>query len=52
MWGLFMNRYVFPGADASCPLYWDIEQLERSGFEVRSVEVGVLERPDIMRSIS
>lgn len=38
IWGLFMNRYVFPGADASCPLYWDIEQLERSGFEVRSVE--------------
>lgn len=38
IWGLFMNRYVFPGADASCPLYWDIEQVERSGFEVRSVE--------------
>jgi cyclopropane fatty-acyl-phospholipid synthase-like methyltransferase len=37
VWGLFMNRYVFPGADASCPLYWDVEQLERSGFEVRSV---------------
>lgn len=36
-WGLFMNRYVFPGADASCPLYWDIEQLERGGFEVHSV---------------
>lgn len=38
VWGLFMNRYVFPGADASCPLYWDVEQLERSGFEIRSVE--------------
>jgi cyclopropane fatty-acyl-phospholipid synthase-like methyltransferase len=37
-WGLFMNRYVFPGADASCPLYWDVEQLERAGFEVTSVE--------------
>jgi len=37
VWGLFMNRYVFPGADASCPLYWDVEQLERSGFEIRSV---------------
>ncbi|CAD7940417.1 unnamed protein product [Amoebophrya sp. A120] len=37
LWGLFMNRYVFPGADASCPLYWDVEQLERSGFEIRSI---------------
>eukprot|EP00391_Amoebophrya_sp_Ameob2_P012481 CAMPEP_0178984338 /NCGR_PEP_ID=MMETSP0795-20121207/1545_1 /TAXON_ID=88552 /ORGANISM="Amoebophrya sp., Strain Ameob2" /LENGTH=512 /DNA_ID=CAMNT_0020675181 /DNA_START=156 /DNA_END=1694 /DNA_ORIENTATION=+ len=36
-WGLFMNRYVFPGADASCPLYWDIDQVERAGWEVRSV---------------
>merc|ERR1712087_127766 len=38
VWGLFMNRYVFPGADASCPLYWDVEQVERAGWEVRSVE--------------
>jgi cyclopropane fatty-acyl-phospholipid synthase-like methyltransferase len=38
IWGMFMNRYVFPGADASCPLYWDVEQLERSGFEIRSIE--------------
>ncbi|CAD7942131.1 unnamed protein product [Amoebophrya sp. A25] len=37
LWGLFMNRYVFPGADASCPLYWDVEQVERAGFEVRSI---------------
>lgn len=36
-WGIFMNRYVFPGADASCPLYWDAEQLERAGFEIHSV---------------
>ena len=33
-WGLFMAKYVFPGADASCPLNWVIEQLERAGFEV------------------
>lgn len=38
VWGLFMNKYIFPGADASCPLGWDIEQLERSGFEVHSVD--------------
>lgn len=33
-WGLFMNKYVFPGADASCPLYWDVEQLERAGIYI------------------
>eukprot|EP00448_Togula_jolla_P039158 CAMPEP_0170621918 /NCGR_PEP_ID=MMETSP0224-20130122/28853_1 /TAXON_ID=285029 /ORGANISM="Togula jolla, Strain CCCM 725" /LENGTH=457 /DNA_ID=CAMNT_0010948201 /DNA_START=62 /DNA_END=1435 /DNA_ORIENTATION=+ len=37
-WGLFMSRYIFPGADASTPLNWYIEQLERAGFEVHSVE--------------
>ena len=26
-WGLFMSRYIFPGADASTPLYWYIKQL-------------------------
>lgn len=38
IWGLFMGRYIFPGADASCPLYWVIEQVERAGFEVHRVE--------------
>ncbi len=38
VWGLFMNKYIFPGADASCSLAWDIEQLERSGFEINKVE--------------
>jgi len=37
-WGLFMSRYIFPGADASTPLNWYIYQLELAGFEVRSVE--------------
>eukprot|EP00413_Alexandrium_margalefii_P049074 CAMPEP_0204609142 /NCGR_PEP_ID=MMETSP0661-20131031/60734_1 /ASSEMBLY_ACC=CAM_ASM_000606 /TAXON_ID=109239 /ORGANISM="Alexandrium margalefi, Strain AMGDE01CS-322" /LENGTH=458 /DNA_ID=CAMNT_0051620769 /DNA_START=72 /DNA_END=1448 /DNA_ORIENTATION=+ len=37
-WGLFMSRYIFPGADASTPLNWYIRQLEVAGFEVRSVE--------------
>jgi len=37
-WGLFMSRYIFPGADASTPLYWYIKQLELAGFEVHSVE--------------
>lgn len=37
-WGLFMSRFIFPGADASTPLNWYIRQLEIAGFEVRSVE--------------
>ncbi|KAJ2761673.1 hypothetical protein IWQ57_005986 [Coemansia nantahalensis] len=41
-WGLFMAKYVFPGADASCPLNWVVAQLEGAGFEVRSVDtIGV-----------
>ena len=39
IWGLFMNKYIFPGADASCPLNWVIRQLEVAGFEIRSVDV-------------
>src|SRR5258708_36065715 len=27
IWGLFMNKYVFPGADASCALNWVINQV-------------------------
>lgn len=38
LWGLFMNKYIFPGADASCPLNWYVSQAETAGFEVRSVE--------------
>ncbi len=33
IWGLFMNKYVFPGADASCALNWVIGQVR---FSVRS----------------
>ncbi|KDQ23374.1 hypothetical protein PLEOSDRAFT_171277 [Pleurotus ostreatus PC15] len=39
IWGLFMNKYVFPGADASCSLGWVINQLEGAGFEMKSVDV-------------
>lgn len=35
VWGLFMGENVFPGADASCPLGWVVEQVERAGFEVQ-----------------
>ncbi|KAB8207516.1 S-adenosyl-L-methionine-dependent methyltransferase [Aspergillus parasiticus] len=42
IWGLFMNKYVFPGADASTPLGWVIDQLEGTGFEIKGVDtVGV-----------
>ncbi|KAF2259191.1 S-adenosyl-L-methionine-dependent methyltransferase [Lojkania enalia] len=41
-WGLFMNRYVFPGADASTPLGWVIDQAEGAGFEVKGIDtIGV-----------
>jgi len=33
IWGVFMGKYIFPGADASCPLYWNVNQYERGGFE-------------------
>lgn len=37
-WGLFMSKYIFPGADASTPLHWYVRQCELAGFEVLSVE--------------
>lgn len=41
-WGLFMNKYVFPGADASTPLGWVVDKLEGAGFEVKHIDtVGV-----------
>jgi cyclopropane fatty-acyl-phospholipid synthase-like methyltransferase len=37
-----MAKYIFPGADASCPLYWVMNQFETAGFEVQSVDtIGV-----------
>lgn len=38
IWGLFMNKYVFPGADASLPLSGMLEPMEKAGFEIHSVE--------------
>ncbi|HEX9619848.1 MAG TPA: cyclopropane-fatty-acyl-phospholipid synthase family protein [Polyangiaceae bacterium] len=38
IWGLFMNKYIFPGADASlCPAAM-LKYQERAGFETHSVE--------------
>lgn len=39
IWGLFMNKYIFPGADASCSLGWVIKQVEAAGFEVKNIDV-------------
>ncbi|KAF2684974.1 S-adenosyl-L-methionine-dependent methyltransferase [Lentithecium fluviatile CBS 122367] len=41
-WGIFMNKYVFPGADASTPLGWVVDKLEGAGFEVKMIDtIGV-----------
>ena len=42
IWGLFMNKYIFPGADASTPLGFFVDKLEGAGFEIKSIDtVGV-----------
>ncbi|KAH6967962.1 S-adenosyl-L-methionine-dependent methyltransferase [Ilyonectria sp. MPI-CAGE-AT-0026] len=42
IWGLFMNKYIFPGADASTPLGWVIDKAEAAGFEVKQIDtVGI-----------
>lgn len=42
IWGLFMNKYIFPGADASTPLGWVVDKLEGAGFEIVGIDtIGV-----------
>jgi cyclopropane fatty-acyl-phospholipid synthase-like methyltransferase len=42
IWGLFMNKYIFSGADASKAVNWDARRIEKVGFEIHSVEnVGI-----------
>lgn len=42
IWGLFMNKYIFPGADASTPLDFFVGNLEGAGFEIKSIDtIGV-----------
>jgi cyclopropane fatty-acyl-phospholipid synthase-like methyltransferase len=38
IWGLFMSKYIFPGADASLPLSDVVRGLEKTGFEIHSAE--------------
>ena len=34
-WGVYLNKYIFRGADASTPLWNYVRSLERAGFEVK-----------------
>jgi cyclopropane fatty-acyl-phospholipid synthase-like methyltransferase len=38
IWGLFMAKYIFAGADASLPLAPMMNVMEKSGWEIHSVE--------------
>lgn len=35
VWGLFLNKYIFRGADASTPLWYYVMCLESAGFEIK-----------------
>jgi sphingolipid C9-methyltransferase len=38
IWGLFISKYIFPGADASLPPSSMIKALDKAGFELHSLE--------------
>ena len=38
IWGLFMNKYIFPGADASLPLSDMCKYMEKAGFDIYTAE--------------
>jgi cyclopropane fatty-acyl-phospholipid synthase-like methyltransferase len=38
IWGLFMNKYIFPGADASLPPAGMLKAMEKAGLETHTVE--------------
>jgi cyclopropane-fatty-acyl-phospholipid synthase len=35
IWGTFLNKYIFPGADASTPLFYYVSCLESAGWEIK-----------------
>ncbi|KAF4778201.1 cyclopropane-fatty-acyl-phospholipid synthase [Colletotrichum scovillei] len=42
IWGLYLNKHIFPGADASTPLANYVGCLESAGWEIKSIDtVGV-----------
>ena len=38
VWGLFMNEYIFSGADASLPLIFLVDSLQSANFEAAHIE--------------
>lgn len=38
IWGLFLSKYIFPGADAALAPSAMLKTLEKAGFEVHSIE--------------
>ena len=38
IWGLFMNKYIFPAPDASLPLSEMCKAMEKAGFDINSAE--------------
>ncbi len=38
IWGLFVGKYVFPGADAALPPSSMLKAMEKAGFEMHSIE--------------
>ena len=38
VWGLFMNEYIFSGADASLPLKFLVDSLQSANFEAAHIE--------------
>ena len=47
-WGLFMNKHIFPGADASTPLGFYVDKCEGAGFEIKNVDtIGIHCKSDL-----
>src|SRR5690606_4999445 len=38
IWGLFMNKYIYPGSDAALPPSTMMKAFEKAGFEVHAIE--------------
>lgn len=46
IWGLYLNKYIFRGADASTPLWYYVKCLEQAGFEVKGCVMTGYNLPD------
>jgi sphingolipid C9-methyltransferase len=45
VWELFMGKYVFPAADASCPLGFVVSQAERAGSRCTASRIAARTTP-------